>query len=81
MKSPMAFCRRVDRQACFGVSLGPVGECLSLFRYSEAKASPQDVSLVQDTAILLKGELSSGARLRYLLRRIFLPLSSRPWAA
>ena len=80
-ESPMAFCRRVDRQACFGVSLGPVGECLSLFRYSEAKASPQDVSLVQDTAILLKGELSSGARLRYLLRRIFLPLSSRPWAA
>ena len=76
----MAFCRRVDRMACFGVSLDPVGECLSLFRYSEAKANETDTRLVQDTAILLREELSSGARLKYFLRRIFLPLRPRLWS-
>jgi len=80
-ESPMAFCRRVDRQGFFGVSLGPVGECLSLLRYSETHADETDTRLVQDTAILLRGELSRSARVKYFLRRVFLPVTRRSWSA
>ena len=80
-ESPMAFCRRVDRQGFFSVALGPVGECLSLLRYSETHADETDTRLVQDTAILLRGELSRPARMKYFLRRVFLPLSRRSWSA
>ena len=78
-ESPMAFCRRVDRTGIFSVALGPVGECISLIRYSPAKAQETDTRLLQDSAIVLKGELSNPARLRYLVRRIFLPLSVRSY--
>ena len=77
-ESPMAFGRRVDRTAAFGVALGPVGECVSLIRYSRAKPTETDTGLIRDTSILLKGELSRPARLRYLFRRIFIPLKRRP---
>ena len=77
-ESPMAFGRRVDRNAAFGVALGPVGECVSLIRYSRAKPTETDTGLVRDTSILLKSELSRPARLRYLIRRIFVPLKRRP---
>ena len=77
-ESPMAFGRRVDRSAAFGVSLGPVGECISLIRYSQAKPTETDIGLIRDTSILLKGELTRPARLRYLLRRLFIPLKRRP---
>lgn len=80
-ESPMAFGRRVDRMGFFSVALGPVGECISLIRYSSAHASETDITLVQDSAILLKSELSRPARLKYLLRRIFLPLPRRSYAA
>ena len=76
-ESPMAFGRRIDRTGIFSVALGPVGECLSLIRYSRAEAQETDTSLVQDTAVLLRSELSRPARLRYFFRRIFLPLSRR----
>ena len=76
-ESPMAFGRRIDRTGPFGVALGPVGECISLIRYSRAEAGETDIGLVRDTSILLKGELSRPARLRYLLRRVFIPLSRR----
>ena len=76
-ESPMAFGRRVDRNAPFSVALGPVGECVSLIRYSRAEAAETDISLIRDTSILLKGELSKPARLRYLMRRIFVPLKRR----
>ena len=79
-ESPMAFCRRVDRTGLFNVAVGPVGECISLIRYSRAQAQETDTRLVQDSAILLKSELSRPAWLRYLLRRIFLPLSARSFA-
>ena len=72
-ETPMAFGRRIDRTGSFSVALGPVGECISLIRYSRADAGETDTGLVRDTSILLKGELSRPARLRYLLRRIFLP--------
>lgn len=79
-ESPMAFCRRVDRLGLFSVTVGPVGECLSLIRYSAAVAQETDTRLLQDTAILLKNDLSRPARLRYLLRRVFVPLSRRDYA-
>ena len=79
-ETPMGFGRRVDRSSLFSVSLGPVGECISLISYSKAEPSDPDIGLVRDTSILLKGELSRPARLRYLLRRIFIPLSGhRKW--
>lgn len=77
-ESPMAFGRRADRTAAFSVALGPVGECVSLIRYSRAKPTETDTGLIRDTSILLKGELSRPARLRYLFRRIFVPLKRRP---
>lgn len=76
-ETPMAFGRRVDRSALFSVALGPVGECISLIRYSRAEATETDTGLVRDTSILLKGELSRPARVRYLIRRVFVPLSRR----
>ena len=77
-ESPMAFGRRVDRSAAFSVALGPVGECVSLIRYSRAEAAETDTALIRDTSVLLRSELSRPARLRYFLRRFFLPLSRRP---
>ena len=76
-ESPMAFGRRIDRSGQFGIALGPVGECVSLIRYSRAVPGDTDTGLVRDTSILLKGELSRPARLRYLLRRFFIPLRKR----
>ena len=76
-ETPMAFGRRIDRTARFGVAMGPVGECVSLIRYSRAEAAETDIGLLRDTSILLKGELSRPARARYLFRRIFVPVSKR----
>lgn len=76
-ESPMAFGRRVDRSAFFGVALGPVGECISLIRYSRAGVTETDISLIRDSSVLLKDELSRPARFRYLLRRVFLPRKRR----
>ena len=69
-ETPMSFCRRIDRTSRFNVALNPVGECISFIRYSRAKAEETDIGLIRDTAILLKGDLTRPARLRYLLRRI-----------
>ena len=79
-ESPMGFCRRVDRTGIFSVAVGPVGECLSLIRYSRAQAQETDTRLVQDTALLLRSEITRPALLRYLVRRTFMPLSRRHYA-
>ena len=76
-ESPMAFGRRVDRTAAFSVALGPVGECISLIRYSRAEVNETDIGLVRDTSVLLKADLSRPAKVRYLLRRVFVPLKKR----
>ena len=76
-ESPMAFGRRVDRSGLFSASLGPVGECISLIRYSRTQAEESDAALLRDTSSVIKHELSRPARLRYLLRRTFIPLSRR----
>ena len=67
----MAFGRRVDADARFSVALSPVEECHSLIRYSRSAPCETDISLVRDTSILLKSELSRPARLRYLFTRMF----------
>ena len=78
-ESPMAFGRRVDKSGLFNVPIGPVGECVSLIRYSRAEVTRTDTELVRDTSILLKAELTRPGRLRYLLRRFFIPLKRRHW--
>lgn len=76
-ESPMAFGRRVDQLAVFTVALGPVGECLSLLRYSRAQAQETDTALLRETARLLRSELSRPALLRYFVRRLFLSRTKR----
>ena len=73
----MAFGRRVDRSGLFSVSLGPVGECVSLIRYSRSQAEDTDIILLRDTSAAIRKELSRPAWLRYYLSRIFVPLSRR----
>ena len=76
-ESPMAFGRRIDSIACFNVTMNPAGECISLIRYSSAGVKDTDTNLIRDISILLKSELSRPARLRYYLRRFFVPVSHR----
>ena len=70
-ETPMAFARRVDGTGLFSESITPAGECLSLIRYSRAEALETDTALMRDTAMLLRGEISRRARLRYWTGRIF----------
>ena len=78
-ESLLAFTCRIDQSGPFTTSLQPVGECLSLICYARHVPGDAELTLLKDTATLLKGELSFPARLRYLARRIFLPLSRRRW--
>lgn len=70
-ETPMAYGRRIDRTSHFNVSLNPVGECISWIRYSPAEVSEAETAVLRDTAVLLKGDISRPARLRYFLRRVF----------
>lgn len=70
-ETPMAYGRRIDRTSHFNVSLNPVGECISWIRYAPVEVSETETAVLRDTAVLLKGDLSRPARLRYILRRIF----------
>ena len=72
-ESPMAFARRIDRTAAWSLNLQPAGECLSLMRYSKASPIDTDTALMRDTATVLRDEISKPARLRYWMRRIFIP--------
>ncbi len=76
-ESPMAFGRRVDASGRFNISLGAAGECMSLVHYSRAHAQEGDIQLMQDTAVLLKSELSRPARLRCFLLRLLPNQKSR----
>ncbi|QUA53558.1 transglutaminase-like domain-containing protein [Aristaeella lactis] len=76
-ETPMAFGRRIDRTARFGVSLNTVCECISLIRYSRSSATDTDTGLVRDSSVLLKSELSRPALARYFFRRIFVPVKKR----
>ena len=78
-ESPMAFTRRVDSTARFSVPLAPCGECLSLIHYSRVHPLESDTALMRSAAKAVKKELSAPARLRYVLRRTFLPLSRRDY--
>ncbi len=76
-ETPMAFARRVDRTPRFSVPLLPCGECLSLIRYAAVQPLASDTELIRATASTIRRELSAPARVRCLLRRIFLPNSRR----
>lgn len=76
-ETPMAFGRRIDRTARFGVSLNTVCECISLIRYSRSSATDTDTGLVRDSSVLLKSELSRPSLARYFFRRIFVPVKKR----
>ena len=67
----MAFAHRVDATALFTESVTPAAECLCLIRYSRRHPLESDTGLMRDTALLLRSEISKGARFRYLIRRFF----------
>ena len=69
-ETPMAFAKRVDRTGLFSESVSPAGECLSLIRYSRAVPLETDTGLMRDTALLMRGEISKPAKIRYLARRL-----------
>ena len=75
-ETPIRFTKRVDDTALFSTSLVQAGICLSVVRYSSKEAGKEDVDEMRDTAILLKGEISKPARMKYWCRRIF-PTESR----
>ena len=77
----MAFGSRVDASPRFSVSLSPCVECISLIHYSRVQPLESDTALLRETARTLRRELSAPSRLRYFLRRIFLPRSRRDYAA
>ena len=73
------FMRRVDLTGIFDTALTPAGECLSVLMYSRAETLETDTGMLRDTAVLLKSEISKSARLKYWMRRIFIPLKHRRW--
>lgn len=78
-ETPMRFARRVDRSPRFSVSILPCGECLSLIHYSRVQPLKSDTDLLRSTAGTVKKELTAPARMRYWLRRFFLPLRRRDY--
>ena len=66
----ISFARRVDGTGMFSESVTPAGECLSVIRYSRAVPDERDTALMRDTALLLRGEISRSAKVRYLVRRL-----------
>ena len=69
-ETPIAFTKRVDGTGRFSESVTPAGECLALIRYSRKKPDEQDTGLMRDTAMLVWSEISEGAKMRYLIRRL-----------
>lgn len=66
----MGFARRVDAAGLFSESVTPAGECLSLIRYSGAAPAEADTALLRDTAMLVRGEMTKQAKIRYLTDRL-----------
>ena len=78
-ESPIAFARRVDSAGLFSTPAEPVGKSISMLRYSTYQPGPDDSGNIRDTAILLKAELSRPGRVKYWIRRVFLPAARRSW--
>ncbi len=76
----ISFTRRVDCTGRFSETLGTVGECVSLVRYSTASCTPGDTALLEAAARALRKELDPPAKLKYWLRRLFMPSSRRTQA-
>ena len=73
----ISFTQRVDRTGRFSEALGTVGECVSLVRYSTASCTPGDTALLETAARGVRKELAPPARLKYWLRRLFMPAARR----
>ncbi len=69
-ETPMNFAKRVDGTGMFNESVLPAAECLSLIRYSRAIPLETDTGLMRDTAVLIRGDISGRAKLRYMTRRL-----------
>ena len=67
----MAFAQRVDKTALFTESVTPAAECFCIIRYSGRRPLESDTVLMRDTALLLRSEISKGARFRHLFRSFF----------
>ena len=78
-ETPMGFARRVDGDGFFSTLIGPVGECVSLIRYSAVVPLDTDTRMIRETAVSLKREISRPAKFRYWTRRLFIPIRKRVW--
>ena len=75
----LGFSERVDRNGLFSTLIRPAGEAASLMIYSRNPADQESTSLIRDTGYMLRSEISKPAKLKYWIRRIFLPVSRRDW--
>ena len=78
-ETPLGYAERIDRSGFFSCTIRPVGEMISLLVYSKVIPEPSDTSLIRDTAVTLRKEISKPARFRYWAGRIFIPLKRRNW--
>ena len=63
----------------FTTVIRPVGEAMSLMVYSRKEADEDSLTLIRDTAVMLRPEISRPAGFRYWVRRIFQPVRRRDW--
>ncbi len=77
-ETPMSWTRNLDASGELPVSLSRLGECVSLLRYGKLEAVPDDTALARESAQALKKGMNASSRIRYALRRFFLPGSRKP---
>lgn len=78
-ETPIGYADRIDRTGYFTSVLRPVGEIISLLVYSKVVPEHTDTSIIRETAVNLKSEISKPARLRYWICRIFHSSKQRDW--
>ena len=66
----LSWTRRLDAEAALPVKLYPIGECVSLLRYSRAEVLPDDTVLARRTALALRKNQTASVRLRYMIGRL-----------
>ena len=69
-ETPLSWTRRLDAAGALPVKLSPIGECVSLLRYSQAETLPEDTVLARETALSLRKNQTVPVRLRYFVNRL-----------
>ena len=69
-ETPMSFTRRLDAEGKLPVSLGTLGECVSLLHYGRVHAVQTDTELARGAALGLKRKMSLRTRARYAAKRM-----------